>query len=322
MAAAALALGFVRAAHGQLPPSPPGATTAPGASPAPPPALPAEAAPLAAGVWIEWAAGRVLLSGRVLRRDSVLEFAASFAGKHHESLVALDATARDVFSGLGLAGLDAGHPPRWDEQARRFTPAAGDLLDVRFVWRQGEREHSASPFEWMTELQYARPPRARPWVFAGSQRRGDGRLAADITGSGFALVDFPDSLVCLSISRSSANDELWLDANLGVMPPAGTPVLVVVQKAAPVEHAIELDFRGVARVDGRVEPDDDVADLVALLHRLSPGRTAPILLNGTLRSDEQRWERTLGAAGVPPTAWRFERRDDPRWLRSAVESPR
>lgn len=322
MATAALALGGALAVHGHLPPSPPAAASAPTASPAPPPALPGEAAPLSAGVWIEWAAGRVLLSGRVLRRDSVLEFAASFAGKHHESLVALDATALDVFNGLGLAGLNPGHPPRWDEQARRFTPAAGDLLDVRFVWREGAREHCASPFAWMTELQYARPPRARPWVFAGSQRRADGRLAADVTGSGFALVDFPDSLVCLSISRSSSNEELWLDANLSVMPPGGTPVLVVVQKAAPVEHVIELDFRGVARVDGRVERDDDVADLVTLLHRLSPERAAPIVLSGTLRSDQQRWERFFHAAGVPPAAWRFERRDAPRWLPPGVQSPR
>lgn len=301
----------------QFPPAP---APAPASRPVRPPALPDSAVDIAHGVWIDWAQSEVYLAARALRRESVLEFAASLPGKHHESLVALEAGGADIFAALGLSGLNPGRPPLWDERSQRFISATGDLLDVHFAWEAEGRVMRASPFDWMIELEYQRRPRARPWIFAGSVLRPGGRLGCDVSGAAFALVDFPDSLVCLPGSHTSSNEEIWIDADVAVTPPAGTPVTLVVRPAVARVPRVEIDFRGVARIDGRVESPDDVVDVVRMMQLQDHESALTIVTSGLMASDVERWRVRFRQAGLPDAAWRLEPRGTADWLRIGVES--
>ena len=257
------------------------------------------------GVQIDWQQPAVYVGGQVVLREGPLEFLACLPGKEHESIIRLDAAAAHIYLALGLIGLNPGHPPRWDEQRGRFSPPAGDLIDVTIEWDEGGARRTARACDWLREIEYSRTPLERPWVFAGSQRLRDGTLAADHSGACVALVDQPDPLLAPSRSHSSRDVELWVEADTPAIPPSQTPVQLVLRPARPREHAMRVDFRGVLLVDGRFARPEDGADLISLARRLRPDYVQQIALDGTLPADARRLQILLTEAGVPSDAVRF-----------------
>jgi hypothetical protein len=272
---------------------------------APSPQTPREIHAFQPGVGIDWAGPAVHVDGQIVLRAGLVEFLACLPGKEHESIVRLDASATHVYMALGLIGLEAGHPPRWDDQRGRFGPPTGDLVDVSIEWPVNGRICTAAGFQWLRGGEYAQPPVDRPWVFAGSRRLGDGTLSADRGGEGIAVVDQPNSLLALSRNHVSRNAELWAEANTDAIPPTGTAVQVVLRPAKTREYDARVDFRGAAFVDGRFVHPEDLADLIKLARRLSPDYVQPIHIDGTLQSDLAILRKRLLAADVSPNAFRF-----------------
>ena len=273
-------------------------------SPATRPSGPAAFQP---GVTIDWREPAVRVSGRVVLRAGPLEFLACFPGKEHESIVLLEASAVHVYMALGLIGVSPGQPPTWDEDRGVFRRPVGDPVDVLLEWGPADRPRKAEANRWLREIEYARPPLSRPWVFAGSRRLNDGTLAADRSGAGVALVSFSDSLLALSRRHSSRDVELWVAANTDAIPPERTPVRLVLRPAQPRSYRLRLDFRGVTFVDGHYAAPEDLADLLWLGRQLEPDCVRTIHVEGALQSDVTRLRQTLTARGLPAEAVRFVR---------------
>lgn len=295
VAALVLTTGFVRVAcGGGLPQSGPATQRGPSA--------PREFQP---GVQIDWETRAVRLRGRIVLRDSALEYFACFAGKEHESIVRLEAQPEHAYMALGLVGVLPGRPAEWDEQRQRFVPPAGELVDVTVEWADGAAARGCDAFEWLLEIEYARVPPGRPWVFAGSQRLPDGRLSAAQTGAGIALVDDPDCLLAMTRPRSSANAELWVRARSEAIPAEGTDVTVVLRAAARRRHTYEIDFRGATSVDGRFASRADLLDLLEIEARQFPGESLTIQAASTPACELCRLRESLDASGLGPQAVRI-----------------
>lgn len=281
----ALAMAWAQLCLAQFPPS--ASQLAPAAPAA---AWPAGAKEFQAGVAIDWNAPAVFVRARIALREGPLEFVACFAGKEHESLARLEASAASIYMAMGLIGLSAGAPPRWDEKLGEFQPPTGDLVDASFVVGAVE----TPVWEWMIDGEFARTPLPRPWVFAGSIKLEQGGLAADRSGAGIAIVDFGDSLLSLPRSRPSRNTELWALANPGRVPPRDTPILVRLAPARPRQHRFSLDFRGDLRVDDQIIARDDFFELLQLQRRLS---TTPVNIDtsAALQADIRRVLEESGA---------------------------
>jgi hypothetical protein len=271
-----------------------------------PDSRPAGVAAFAPGVGIDWPRRAVLVDAEVVLRRGPLEFLACRPGKEHESILRLNASATHIYLALGLIGLQPGHPPIWNETTGDYERAAGDLLDVECDWQQEGQLRHAPASEWLREIEYARTPIPRPWVFAGSVRVADGSLAADQTGAAFAVVDFPESLITLSGRHSSSNADLWLEADCERIPPVGTPVRLKLRPALPRACEVRVDFRGAPFMDGRYIAPADLADLLLLARQLEPERIQIVKLCGTLHSDQEALLRELRVAGCPDEAIRFE----------------
>jgi len=252
-----------------------------------------------------------VVASRVVLRRGPLEFLACRPGKEHESILRLEATATHVYMALGLIALEPGHPPRWSGATDGFSAPAGDLLDMTCVWESAGREHTVDAFAWLREIEYARTPVSRPWVFAGSLPRGDGTLSADHSGVGIALVDFSDSLITLSAGYPSDYSAMWVEANTPAIPPIDTPVRLILRPAAARELDVHIDFRGQAYVDDRWVSLPELADLLKLARQVDPGRPQTIRSAGALRADVARVHRALERLGVAPPALRFEPTNDP-----------
>ncbi|MBU0640593.1 MAG: hypothetical protein KKB50_17160 [Planctomycetes bacterium] len=257
------------------------------------------------GVTIDWREHVVRVAGRVVLRHGPLEFLACFAGKEHESIVRLDASATHIYMALGLVGITPGHPPQWDERGEAYVPPTGDLVELSFEWLEGHERRSANAFQWLRDAEFGRIPHARPWVFAGSVRLPDDTLLADHSGVGVAVVDFADSLICLFRRHSSADAALWLEANTNTIPPLETPVWLAVRAAEPRSHLVEVDFRGAVFVDGRYASLSDLAESIATARRLDPAYVQTFSVAGTLTSDVAQLRHELGRLGIADEALRF-----------------
>jgi hypothetical protein len=257
------------------------------------------------GVWIDWRQHEVQVLARVVLRSGPLEFLACWSGKEHESILRCEAAAVHVYMALGLIGVQPGHPPIWNPQTESYHAPTGDLVEIALQWQADGQTHTADAYTWLRELEYDRPPIARPWVFAGSQRSAAGALASDTSGIGVALVDFPDSLICLSRRYSSQNAELWVAANTTAIPSVGTPVRMILRPARARAAHVELDFRGDVWLDGQWCALADLADVITLVGRLDAEYRQQIHVRGTLRSDVAHLQETLRGCGVPAEAYQF-----------------
>ncbi len=253
-------------------------------------------------VAIDWKQKRVLVDGVIALREGPLEYFACFPGKAHESVVEMTATAQNVYLALGLIGLTPGTPSQWDESTQRFSDPTGDLVDVSVEWQDGKSPRRVDAFDWILRIEYAKPSPGRPFVFAGSRAAGTLRTA-DKTGSGIALVQDPHALLALSHNRSDRNADLWAQARSSVIPPAGTPVRVVFQAAAPRKYAMRFDFRGEIFVDDLLVEPDEAAELISAQRRIRADFVQEIRIEPGLQSDRLRLLQNLEKAGVARDAF-------------------
>lgn len=279
----------------------------------------------APGVRIDWAQRAVHVETHVVLRQGPLEFLACFGGREHESILRFDASAVHIYQALGLVGVEAGTPapldPATSLAARRPT---GGLVTLEVRWApQSATAPDGAPrtveaFDWLEEVEYQRPPLARPWVFAGSQVLPGGALLADKSGAGVALVDFDDSLIALSRSYTSRNSALWVAARTAEIPAVGTAVTMIIRAAAPKEPTapgrggssraadgqpaevldVRIDGLAQAYVNGRWCSDADLIDLLRLQQQMDPPRVTTIRARGLLSADKLALQRGLSTAGL------------------------
>ena len=257
------------------------------------------------GVWLDWQRREVRVAARVVLRAGALEFLACGPGKEHESILRWEAQAAHVYMALGLIGLLPGQPPTYEPRSDAYVAPAGDRVAISLEWELGGEPRVADAFDWLREVEYQRAPLSRTWVFTGSLRGADGTLAADVTGAGIALVDFPDSLLALSQRHTSRNAELWAEAHAPAIPPEGTAVWLLLRPAAFHPCELTLDFRGDLWLDGRYCVPADAADVLLAARQLNPTHVQTIAVRGALPSDAACVRRALLEAGLPAGAVSF-----------------
>ena len=276
------------------------ATTTPGAT------QPAGSNEFQPGIRIDWPTRTVIVDARIVLRSGPIEFMACFPGKEHESVVRLLASATHVYMAMGLIGLTPGSPPVWNDALSGYDPPRGDLVDLEFEWEADGELRRAAALDWVQERAFGRGPIGRPFVFSGSVPLRDGTLAADRSGAGVALVDFPDGLLSLTRSYSSQDAELWAEANAATIPPDVQAVRLLIRPAAARARRMTLDFRGELRVDGRVTRPSDAADLIRLDQQLAVGHVQLIGVQGALAADVDELRARLTECGVGSGVVRIE----------------
>ncbi|MGE3109196.1 MAG: YdjY domain-containing protein [Phycisphaerales bacterium] len=163
--------------------------------------------------------------------------------KEHESLVMTSVKPSNVHAALLLIGLQPGAPGRWDyqnEQLLSIDPT-GDAVDVRVTFTDsGGVARSFSPQQMITDVAETRhfgDADGGHWVFAGSRlvtRQGREWYDADGAGMLVGLATFGAETIAWSKTfspDSNLQQPEWI-ADRRVVPPAGTPVTILLRPAA------------------------------------------------------------------------------------------
>ncbi len=237
----------------------------------------------APGVRIDWKGLVVEVEAKVVLRKGPLELlACSPQTREHESIFVVAARPSHIFQAMGLIGLEAGRPVRYDEQQGRLLAANGEPVEIKVRYRDRSGNRTVPVEKLLATLNGKRPPASVNWVFAGSRPIGDGLFGADLEGTVICVVDFDTALISLGSLHSADNEQLWLSANPDEIPPVGTACTLLIRSASkrPSSCRVVVRADGTLRLAGasisigdllkRCRPPEDRAETLAIVLRPEP----------------------------------------------------
>ncbi|MDR1485367.1 MAG: YdjY domain-containing protein [Planctomycetaceae bacterium] len=185
-------------------------------------------------IWLEREVGAVVITGRVVLREGMLElFACKTNSKEHESIVSIRVTPELIHAALLAVGAENGKPV---QVKPKFVAPSGDEIEIRVKWRAQDgqiKESSAQDWVWdnANSNENNKKPMKTHWVFTGSLRykdeEGNDHYVANETGELFGLSNFVGSILDVPMQSSADNDKLLFSCFTEKIPPIGTMVTII-----------------------------------------------------------------------------------------------
>ena len=167
--------------------------------------------------------------------DYPLEFLAVATGTNeYEAVVRSAVKASDLHLALLMVGLTPGQPVHYSEAAKTWLPPSGPPVDVWFEYDKDGKRQRVPAYRWMRDVHTKKEAAPFTWCFTGS-RTFDGVYAADQTGSLVGVINNENSVLDVPALRGRALEARDYERNAALLPPAGTPVTMVLSPAAATD---------------------------------------------------------------------------------------
>ncbi len=190
--------------------------------------------PIGPSLWFQPAQRKLAIESRIVLRNGPLEhLLCLFQSKEHESILATNAEAYQIHSGLLLCGLQAGQPVRFRPE---FRPPTGDPIRIQARWTDSEGD-----VQTVDARTWVRNPAdgtllETDWVFAGSEYYNDPitdeRIYSASVGDLITVANFSSAILDLPFASSADDTALVFEANTPLIPTDRTRVVLVLQAAA------------------------------------------------------------------------------------------
>jgi hypothetical protein len=177
-------------------------------------------------IWFDPKTRKLIIRARITLTDGYLEHLLCLEQtKEHESVLATEAPAQNIHTGLLLTGAKEGHPVRF---VPKFEPPAGTPIRIELEWTDKEgKVQRANAKDFVTD-QKSKKPLDIDWVFAGSTwiKNPDTNEAYYAANSGdlFTVSNFTSAILDLPIASSADDSSRSFVANTSRIPPRGTRV--------------------------------------------------------------------------------------------------
>ena len=187
---------------------------------------------------VRWSSAerKLEVSGWVNMQTGLVEvFACAPQGKTHESVVVLDCVPSGLHAGLLALGARSGTPVEMGTDGK-YTQPTGDRIEVFVRWTDAQgAEHVARAEDWIWNETEKRAMQPSSWIFAGSfvQPSSDpsarATFAADYIKS--LVTTYHDATSILENPYPEGDDDTVYYANEKAVPPVGTPITAIFQRA-------------------------------------------------------------------------------------------
>ncbi|MBT5926473.1 MAG: hypothetical protein HOH33_07635 [Verrucomicrobia bacterium] len=204
------------------------------------------------GIRINLEAWCVDVDARTCLKEGVLELIASTKGsKEHESIVAVESTAKHIHTALLLLGAKAGAPaqrkPIGDEGTTWVdVPPSGTPVDVFLVQKDQESGKTIEkPINEFITQEEGEIFSTHTFLFAGSilhheNKSGSNHYLADRSGNVISISTFGDEVLCLPTIHSHVNTELYWNVAGDKLPAVGTQVILRLRPQTDRQHQTGL----------------------------------------------------------------------------------
>lgn len=174
-------------------------------------------------------------------------------GKEYESIVVVNATAKEVHDALGKLGVAVGMPPGYDEEKDEPTPPKGTEFLIYVEWGDGGEAKKVRAEELIFNVKTQKPMQQVAWVYSGSRIVPD--LDSDDEDAMIPQAFMSNDLVALRLFDASAlfqnplpesSEENIYKKNDALLPKLGTPVMLTIE----VNRKVQLFVIITGRVQG------------------------------------------------------------------------
>lgn len=174
-------------------------------------------------------------------------------GKEYESIVVVDATAKEIYDALEKLGVAVGTPPGYDEEKDEPTPPKGTEFLIYVEWKDGDKAKKVRAEELISNVKTQKPMQQVAWIYSGSRVVAD--LDSDDEDAVIPQAFMSNDIVALKRFDASAlfqnplpesEEENIYKKNDALMPKLGTPVMLTIE----VNRKIQLFVLISGKVQG------------------------------------------------------------------------
>ena len=157
-------------------------------------------------------------------------------GKEYESIIVVDATAKEIYDALGKLDVQVGEPPGYDEEKDEPTPPKGTAVLIYAEWKSGGETKKVRAEELVFNVKTQKPLQNVAWIYSGSRVVPD--LDSDDEDAMMPQAFMSNDLVALRLFDASAlfqnplpesSEENIYKKNDALMPKLGTPVTLTIE---------------------------------------------------------------------------------------------
>lgn len=157
-------------------------------------------------------------------------------GKEYESIIVVDATAKEIYDALGKLDVQVGEPPGYDEKKDEPTPPKGTAVLIYAEWKSGGGTKKVRAEELVFNVKTQKPLQNVAWIYSGSRVVPD--LDSDDEDAMMPQAFMSNDLVALRLFDASAlfqnplpesSEENIYKKNDTLLPKLGTPVTLTIE---------------------------------------------------------------------------------------------
>ena len=157
-------------------------------------------------------------------------------GKEYESIVVVDATAKEIYDALEKLGVAVGTPPGYDEEKDEPIPATGTEFLIYAEWKDGDKAKKVRAEALIFNVKTQKPMQQVAWIYSGSRVVAD--LDSDDEDAMIPQAFMSNDLVALKRFDASAlfqnplleaEEENIYKKNDALLPKLGTPVTLTIE---------------------------------------------------------------------------------------------
>ncbi len=157
-------------------------------------------------------------------------------GKEYESIIVVDATAKEIYDVLEKLGVKTGTPPGYDEEKDEPTPPTGTEFILSVEWKDGDQTKTARAEDLIFNVKTQKPMSRVAWVYSGSRLVAD--LDSDDEDAMMPQAFMSNDIVALKRFDASAlfqnplpesEEENIYKKNDTLLPKLGTPVTLTIE---------------------------------------------------------------------------------------------
>ena len=157
-------------------------------------------------------------------------------GKEYESIIVVDATAKEIYDALSKLGVEVGTPPGYDAEKDAPTPPTGTAFIMSVEWKDDGKMQKVRAEELVLNVKTQKPLQHVAWIYSGSRIVPD--LDSEDEDAMMPQAFMSNDLVALRVFDASAlfqnplpesSEENIYKKNDALLPELGTPVTVTIE---------------------------------------------------------------------------------------------
>ena len=223
-------------------------------------------------------------------------------GKEYESIVVVDATAKEIHAAFSTLGVEPGTPPGYNMETDEPTPPKGQTVVMSVAWTAAGKTQNVRAEELLFNVKTQKPMQHVAWIYTGSRivpdlgsDDEDAMLPQAFMSNDIVALNHLDGSALFQNPLPEAAAENLYQKNDAILPPLGTPVKVTIKVNQKMQfyvlisgkvqgvgfrnftqrNATQLGVNGYAKnlANGKVEvvAEADKAQLDALVALLRQG---------------------------------------------------